>query len=99
MHVCLDGWHAAAGSFSRHTHVNAALAPLQSSTHASEMACRRWSFCAWTLAPTHHQVMCIEDTHEDARFSENKFVLGSPHIRFYCGTPLVASNGHRLGTL
>eukprot|EP00891_Asterochloris_glomerata_P004428 jgi/Astpho2/4428/Aster-00044 len=59
----------------------------------------RWSFCAWTLAPTHHQIMCIEDTHEDARFSENQFVLGEPHVRFYCGTPLVASNGHRLGTL
>ena len=24
---------------------------------------------------------------------------GDPPVRFYCGTPLVASNGHRLGTL
>jgi GAF domain-containing protein len=27
------------------------------------------------------------------------FVNGDPPVRFYCGTPLVASNGHRLGTL
>jgi hypothetical protein len=26
-------------------------------------------------------------------------VNGDPPVRFYCGTPLVASNGHRLGTL
>ena len=95
----MNGWHAAAGSFSSLTHGRTALTPLQIITNASEMACRRWSFCAWTLAPTHHQVMCIEDTHEDARFSDNQFVLGEPHVRFYCGTPLVASNGHRLGTL
>ena len=24
---------------------------------------------------------------------------GNPPVRFYCGTPLIASNGHRLGTL
>lgn len=27
------------------------------------------------------------------------FVNGNPPVRFYCGTPLIASNGHRLGTL
>ena len=33
------------------------------------------------------------------RFKHNVFVNGDPPVRFYCGTPLIASNGHRLGTL
>ena len=33
------------------------------------------------------------------RFHDNNFVVNEPHVRFYCGTPLVGSNGHRLGTL
>lgn len=33
------------------------------------------------------------------RFKHNPYVNGDPPVRFYCGTPLIASNGHRLGTL
>ena len=33
------------------------------------------------------------------RFKHNPYVNGEPPVRFYCGTPLIASNGHRLGTL
>lgn len=33
------------------------------------------------------------------RFKHNPYVNGVPPVRFYCGTPLIASNGHRLGTL
>lgn len=33
------------------------------------------------------------------RFRNNAFVTGGFGVRFYVGTPLVASDGHRLGTL
>ena len=33
------------------------------------------------------------------RFCNNEMVRGGPGVRFYCGTPLIASNGHRIGTL
>jgi len=33
------------------------------------------------------------------RFANNKKVTEAPFVRFYCGVPLVAQNGHRLGTL
>ena len=54
---------------------------------------------------TRHATAC-DDRHAIAalllgahrRFSENKMVREGG-IRFYCGTPLIASNGHRLGTL
>jgi len=44
------------------------------------------------------QIMVVPNALEDSRFENNKFVkeLG---VRFYCGTPLVSSEGHRLGTL
>eukprot|EP00884_Botryococcus_braunii_P002388 jgi/Botrbrau1/1214/Bobra.0163s0022.1 len=58
----------------------------------------RWSFCGWSLASHCHQDLIIQDAHNDARFVDNKFVK-SEDVRFYAGTPLVASNGQRLGTL
>jgi hypothetical protein len=33
------------------------------------------------------------------RFHDNYLVQDGPKLRFYCGTPLIGSNGHRLGTL
>ncbi|CAL8470312.1 g9854 [Coccomyxa elongata] len=59
----------------------------------------RYSFCGYTLTPANPTTMVIEDAHKDARFKHNVFVNGDPPVRFYCGTPLIASNGHRLGTL
>mmetsp|Transcript_23522 Transcript_23522/g.51619 ORF Transcript_23522/g.51619 Transcript_23522/m.51619 type:complete len:903 (+) Transcript_23522:219-2927(+) len=61
----------------------------------------RWSFCGWTMASDTHQIMVIPDATKDARFADNVMVSSpdGPGVRFYCGTPLVASNGHRLGTL
>ena len=59
----------------------------------------RWTLCGWSLAFKNPQILVIPDTHEDARFAQNLKVTKPPHVRFYCGAPLVASNGHRLGTL
>ncbi|GFR42473.1 hypothetical protein Agub_g3381 [Astrephomene gubernaculifera] len=59
----------------------------------------RWSFCGWTMASKNHQIMVIPDATKDARFCNNAMVKSGPGVRFYCGTPLVASNGHRIGTL
>ena len=33
------------------------------------------------------------------RFRDNPFVTQVPYVRAFAGAPLVASNGHRLGTL
>jgi len=59
----------------------------------------RWSFCGWTMASQQDQIMVIPDATKDARFCQNDMVTGDTGVRFYCGAPLIASNGHRLGTL
>ncbi|WP_158793593.1 GAF domain-containing sensor histidine kinase [Granulicella sp. L60] len=54
-------------------------------------------FCA--CAVLQPGLMIVEDTLLDDRFAENPFVVGGPQIRFYAGAPLVAPNGHILGTV
>lgn len=60
---------------------------------------RNTAFCAWVLLPKHPKALVVEDTLQDARFRDNTLVTGHPFIRFYAGAPLIASNGHRLGSL
>ena len=55
------------------------------------------SFCAHAVFDS--QTLIIEDTSLDPRFQQNPVVIGSPHIRFYAGAPLILSNGHSIGTL
>ncbi len=54
-------------------------------------------FCACALLSP--ETLIVEDTFLDPRFSENPFVLDGPRIRFYAGAPIVAPNGHILGTV
>jgi two-component system NtrC family sensor kinase len=54
-------------------------------------------FCACALLSA--KTLIVEDTALDPRFAENPFVLGNPRIRFYAGAPLIAPNGHILGTV
>lgn len=55
------------------------------------------SFCAHAVAQG--SPLIITDARNDARFCENELVKSAPHLRFYAGFPLLASDGIALGAL
>lgn len=55
------------------------------------------AFCDVTIKQD--QPLVIPDAQADVRFKHNRFVVGSPHIRFYAGTQLRAADGSAIGTL
>ena len=55
------------------------------------------SFCRQTILQD--GVFMIDDASADPYFSDNPFVVGGPHIRFYAGVPLTTAEGDRLGTV
>lgn len=65
-----------------------------------EIACevnKEISFCAHTILQT--DPLIIADSLLDARFADNPFVLGKPHIRFYAGHPLLSFDQLPVGAL
>lgn len=61
---------------------------------------RATSFCAFTFTPTDSSassMFLIEDARSDPRVQDNPLVTGPPRIVFYAGSPLVTSDGFRLG--
>jgi signal transduction histidine kinase len=43
-------------------------------------------------------LVVIPDCSRDERFAQSPVVAGEPHVRFYCGMPLVNPEGHALGS-
>ena len=55
------------------------------------------SFCAHAILQDGQLI--VPDASQDDRFSDNPFVTGETHLRFYAGSPLTTVEGYKLGTL
>lgn len=58
---------------------------------------KEYSFCGHAIHQSN--ILIVEDTLQDKRFSDNPLVLGSPYIRFYAGQPITSPCGENIGTL
>ncbi|WNG25360.1 PAS domain S-box protein [Cystobacter fuscus] len=55
------------------------------------------SFCGHAILTP--RTFVVRDALEDPRFADNPLVTGTPHVRFYAGHPIHASDGSPVGTL
>lgn len=58
---------------------------------------REVAFCNITICQT--SINEIEDLTQHDILGQHDFVKGEPHFRYYCGAPLISSEGYALGTL
>ncbi len=59
---------------------------------------RRDAFCSYAILNPEN-TLHVPDATLDVRFRDNPFVVGEPHLRFYCGVPIVSAAGRPFGTL
>jgi hypothetical protein len=59
---------------------------------------RALSFCSHAIMEP-DQILLVTDSRLDERFYDNPMVVGSPHVVFYAGVPLVSPAGLAIGTL
>ena len=62
-----------------------------------ECTTREESFCAHTIRQD--DILMVPDSILDERFAVSPLVTGTPHIRFYAGTPLETFEGFKIGSL
>jgi adenylate cyclase len=55
------------------------------------------AICNTTIC--HGDILMVPDLSLDERFRDASIVKGDPHLRFYCGAPLIDQQGHALGSL
>ncbi|MBX6366331.1 MAG: GAF domain-containing protein [Rhodospirillales bacterium] len=58
---------------------------------------REISICSATICG--NDLLVVPDLSQDERFANNPTVAGEPHLRLYCGMPLINPDGYALGTL
>ncbi|HNV25116.1 MAG TPA: PAS domain S-box protein, partial [Nitrospira sp.] len=58
---------------------------------------RAYGLCSCAIQGTDPVV--IEDAAADVRFSSHALVRAYPHVRFYCGAPIVTNDGYAVGTI
>jgi adenylate cyclase len=63
---------------------------------ATTEAPRDMVMCSATICQ--NDLLYVPDVTKDERFKEYPDVVGKPHIRFYCGMPLINREGYALGS-
>ena len=58
---------------------------------------REITVCSTTICM--NDILVVPDLSQDQRFADLPFVSGDPHLRFYCGMPLINPEGYAVGTL
>jgi len=58
---------------------------------------RSSSFCSYAVVQP--GVFVVTDAIEDDRFENSPLVVKKPYVRFYAGAPIIAPDGHSIGTV
>jgi len=58
---------------------------------------REITVCTATICS--NDLIYVPDLTKDERFRESPLVVSEPHLRFYCGMPLINREGYAIGTL